>query len=537
MNLPSTLSSYAQSYCEDDEDYLSQQKNSTAMVNLKPKNPSPTNSSSNLSIPESTLSASAIIEQEELACNQIYKVWGMLKLNSTLLRSFQNLKPPMMDFVVVIDHSSSMAMDNKLAFVQATIQYMVSRLTEEHRFCLIEFNHEVHMVTNGLLRMTAENKSKVLTLLTNLKPEGSTNISDALFTAIELLKNRSINEQQRISSVMLFTDGLANVGLRGTAFYQKIQKMIVPQGLTLNTFGYGTDHDSKMLQNISFCSKGGVYYYVESPESIALTFGECLAGLLSTTAHNIDVRLVGQDGCRIVSFYTKFPILEKTSVKDYVVSLGSMYAGESKSILFKLSVRKMDRELAKHPLVQIFLTYTNTLTGLDQKQQLLISAPRPFNPVVRPMPLELDRHINRYTAAAAIEGAILKANSRDYNGAQKQLTDVIMSVKGSKSAHDPYCEDLVEDLLECSQGMTETTFSTGIHYAHAFSTMYYMERSTGSANLKGVMQGSDPSYTEGRQRHHGYGYLTENQRSEKIDAKQRTAAFVSDYLPMRAEVH
>lgn len=429
-----------------------------------------------------------------------------------------------------------MAMDGKLAFVQATIEYMIGKLSEEHRFCLIEFNHEVNMVTNGLLRMTPENKNTVLTLLTNLKPEGSTNISDALFTSIELLKNRSVNEQLRISSVMLFTDGLANVGLRGASFYHKIQKMVIPSGLIINTFGYGADHDSKMLQNISFCSKGGVYYYIESPESIALTFGECLAGILSTSSHNIDVRLVGQDGCRIVSFYTKFPILEKTSVKDYVVSLGSMYAGESKAILFKLSVRKMDRELAKHPLIQIFLTYTNTLTGLDQKQQLLISVPRSNCPLIRPMPLELDRHINRYTAAAAIEGAILKANSRDYSGAQKQLTDVILSVKGSKSARDPYCEDLVQDLLECSQGMTETTFSTGIHYAHAFSTMYYMERSTGSANLKGVMKGSDPSYTEERHRHQGYGYLTEQQQSEKIDAKQQTSILLSEYLQLN-EVH
>ena len=49
-------------------------------------------------------------------------------------------------------------------------------------------------------------------------------------------------------------------------------------GLTINTFGYGVDHDSKMLQNISFSSRGGVYYYVESVKSIAATFGECLAG-------------------------------------------------------------------------------------------------------------------------------------------------------------------------------------------------------------------------------------------------------------------
>jgi hypothetical protein len=49
---------------------------------------------------------------------------------------------------------------------------------------------------------------------------------------------------------MLFTDGLSNAGLRGKGFMDAMKDMIIPAGLTINTFGYGLDHDSKMLQNI-----------------------------------------------------------------------------------------------------------------------------------------------------------------------------------------------------------------------------------------------------------------------------------------------
>jgi Mg-chelatase subunit ChlD len=69
------------------------------------------------------------------------------------------------DFVVVIDHSASMKMNNKLAFVQATIEYLISKLNEAHRFCLIKFNQDVSLVTNGLLPMTNDNKEKVRALL------------------------------------------------------------------------------------------------------------------------------------------------------------------------------------------------------------------------------------------------------------------------------------------------------------------------------------------------------------------------------------
>ncbi len=204
----------------------------------------------------------------------------------------------------------------------------------------------------------------------DIKPQGTTNISDALFTAIGILNARPTEESCRISTLMLFTDGLSNAGLRGKNFTDALKDMPVPPGLTINTFGYGLDHDSKMLQSIrissllfftladiSFASKGGVYYYVENVKTIPATFGECVAGLLSTVAHNIEVRLVAQDGCRIVNFYTKFPIREVKSVKEYAISLGSMYSQESRTVLYKLSLRKMERELLKQPLLQVILRY------------------------------------------------------------------------------------------------------------------------------------------------------------------------------------
>jgi hypothetical protein len=110
-----------------------------------------------------------------------------------------------------------------------------------------------------------------------------------------------------------------------------------------------------ICEDISFASKGGVYYYIESSKSIPATFGECLAGILSTVSHNIEVRLIAQDGCRIVNFYTKFPIKELKSVKEYGISIGSMYSQECRTVLFKLSLRKMEKEMVKQPLVQVVI--------------------------------------------------------------------------------------------------------------------------------------------------------------------------------------
>lgn len=488
-----------------------------------------------------TLSISTLTESRELASGNIHKIWCSVQIEALKKKEPQQKTQTHIDFIVVIDHSSSMRMNNKLAFVKATIQYLVEQLSESHRFCLIEFNHEVNMVTEGLLAMNDDNKKVVLENLKRIRPEGSTNISEALFTAINILKQRPSNESARISSVMLFTDGLANAGLRGNKFINEITAMTVPPGLTISTFGYGVDHDSKMLQNISFCSKGGVYYYIETTESIGATFGECLAGILSTVAHNVNVKLIGADGCRIVSFYTKYPITEHKSVKEYTVSLGSLFSEESRTILFKLSLRKLTESVNSIELLTAKLTYTNTLTNEDIETPTVVAVGRPEipSPEASAMPPELDKHINRYTAAVAMETAATRASSKDFTGAQKEIQEVIKLVEQSVSAHTPqsqkYCEDLVADLKEVSDGMEDSNaFTSGVHYVHAYSTMYYMERSTGTTNLLGIRDALQTNSAERMKnktkRHAGYGYKTKDQEEGAKGAVDKQKHYVAEYL-------
>jgi len=85
------------------------------------------------------------------------------------------------------------------------------------------------------------------------------------------------------------------------------------------------------------------------------------------------------------------------------------------------------------------------------------------------------------------------------------------------------------------------TFSSGIHYAHAYSTMYYMERSTGSSNLMGVKKSTESSLRDQllqeieddqyrKKRNTGYGYVTYEQEEEASKAVKQTAMFVTGYL-------
>ena len=46
------------------------------------------------------------------------------------------------------------------------------------------------------------------------------------------------------------------------------------------TFGFGSDHDEKLLLDIASAGQGS-YYYIEKEDQIAAAFGDALGGLLS----------------------------------------------------------------------------------------------------------------------------------------------------------------------------------------------------------------------------------------------------------------
>jgi len=65
------------------------------------------------------------------------------------------------------------------------------------------------------------------------------------------LMERDESTRQRISTLMLITDGLSNAGLSSDETLDSLDQLTLPAGCVFNTFGIGEDHDSKLLHSIS----------------------------------------------------------------------------------------------------------------------------------------------------------------------------------------------------------------------------------------------------------------------------------------------
>ncbi|WP_411024985.1 vWA domain-containing protein, partial [Salmonella sp. s54836] len=118
------------------------------------------------------------------------------------------------DIVAVIDRSGSMS-GSKLALVKKTLHFVVSQLTAKDRLCLVVYDDSVDIVF-PLTNITVENKGKLETKIDDVKTRGSTNLCGGLIKGMVTVMDR-ISNKADVASVLLLTDGLANVGISAPA--------------------------------------------------------------------------------------------------------------------------------------------------------------------------------------------------------------------------------------------------------------------------------------------------------------------------------
>merc|ERR1712166_1060557 len=208
-----------------------------------------------------------------------------------------------------VDRSGSMA-GEKLKLTMATLRFLVSQLAATDKFGLVVWDDTVQTQFSPAL-MDEKGKQSALEAIKQVRAGATTNLSGGLLQGLsEAISDPDLAEPGRTSSVLLFTDGLANRGLTDSAKIAGCMKGALEDCSdnqpSIFTFGFGEDHDAEMLRTIADVGEG-LYYYIENKESIPQTFADCLGGLLSVVAQNMVLVVEPCDGVSILKVHSKVP--------------------------------------------------------------------------------------------------------------------------------------------------------------------------------------------------------------------------------------
>lgn len=169
---------------------------------------------------------------------------GTVKITFTPGNDLSAITQPR-DWVFILDRSGSM--QGKYATLAEGVKKALHKLPKQDRFQIIMFDDSVVDVTNGYQAVTPERVNQAIEKMNTLGVGGGTNLYAGLKKGLRNL------DDDRVTGVVLVTDGVANVGTtEKSAFLKLVEKADV----RLFTFIMGNSANRPLLESMTKISDG-----------------------------------------------------------------------------------------------------------------------------------------------------------------------------------------------------------------------------------------------------------------------------------------
>jgi hypothetical protein len=295
---------------------------------------------------------------------------------------------------------------------------------------------------------------------------------------------RSRDTSNRVSAMILLSDGQDSCsGFDYAGLLQRASSLRVP----VHTFGFGADHDARVLADIA-AKTGGNFTYVETTDVVGDAFAAILGGLTSvvtrTSALTLEVpRGAAARGTTIASISSAYEsqILENNT--SAVVRFGTLYADERREVLVTLRIPiptggAADGDGAGAPGAGAsgpfdgpasFLTargsYMDARKDSVQESASAVLALDGDGDVDGAAPassaasnVDVDIARNRNIVAATLRSVLAHSDGGQLSAASAALSEGILRLCASSSARHPATVALLDD-LETIRGRTATSES------------------------------------------------------------------------------
>eukprot|EP01016_Furgasonia_blochmanni_P008563 TRINITY_DN13496_c0_g1_i12.p1 TRINITY_DN13496_c0_g1~~TRINITY_DN13496_c0_g1_i12.p1 ORF type:complete len:576 (+),score=80.06 TRINITY_DN13496_c0_g1_i12:90-1730(+) len=378
---------------------------------------------------------------------------------------------PNVDLVCVIDHSGSMSGD-KINLLKKSFAMVLDILKDNDRLSIIIFNDKALRIL-PFVRMSDEGKARALERINQVIASGGTDITLGMQYALTALEMRRY--KNKVASIFLLSDGLDNAAERGCR--QLFENSDNAGAFTISTFGYGNDHDSAMMSNISKL-KTGKFYYIEKIDTVADCFADSLSALQTVIGQNLllSVRVLPSPllpGVEIVKAFGAAHIVSFNQVtQEYDIKLQYLTGGVSKNYVFELSIPPSDKVLSSNDNIATIslgrLEFTEMGGGQYKSEangQLRVLNKTEEAKEMEEEDIEVMTNYYRVLGAQVISDAQAAAAEKKHDEAEKLLLTFLESVDSEKWKNSPVVQIVLKDVTACVQMVKYDNYQVrGKHY-------------------------------------------------------------------------
>ena len=265
------------------------------------------------------------------------KLYLMFEIQTQEKKNKTTTKTPF-NLALVLDRSGSMQ-GQKLDFAKKAVEEVVSNLRISDLLHFVIYDTTVETVfENGDLKK----KDQLLQRIKKVQSANSTFLSGGLLQGADLVQKYLSKDKS--NRIFIFSDGLANVGIKSLEDLTNVAKQINGKGINITSFGIGEDFDEDIMQNLAVHGKGD-YFFIDQADRIPNIVDEAIEGLLGLVLSNVELKLSSEKGVDIKKVYT---------YSDKII-LGDVRETEIRQVLVEIEVDPTIADPTK--LIQFELTY------------------------------------------------------------------------------------------------------------------------------------------------------------------------------------
>ena len=381
------------------------------------------------------------------------------------------------DLIAVIDCSGSMS-GKKIETVKEALKILLPFFSEKDRLSIVKFESKAKKVMS-LKRTSAVNMDVIHKIISSeLRAVGSTSIPSGMAEAVNIIKNRV--SKNKIVSVFLLSDGNDNDANAGEQVQKMLELNAQNSEFTIHCFGFGDDHDSKLLNDIAKLRNGN-FYYIHDLENINECFINAFGGLLSIVGREallkVKLETVGHSlkelsDMKWLKAYGDFWKLN-VQTNEYEINIQNLINGMKRDYVIDVQIPRVNSDIQENLREEVILScvlYAKSIENNEEvtKEEKLKAKFYQEDEEFKEANVELNEEVVvnlfRVQVGEVMEIALKLAEASKNNDAIKEIENLINKILISKDAKNPSLQKFIEQLEKAKRNCSPKVFEdTGRH--------------------------------------------------------------------------
>lgn len=229
---------------------------------------------------------------------------------------------------IVLDQSGSMSGRKIKEAKQAAIM-AIGRLRDDDIVSVITYQSTVDVLVPATKLYDRE---MIRNAIRGIQAGGST----ALFAGVskgarELDK---FLDRNRVNTLLLLSDGLANVGPSSPGELAQLGASLARQGIAVTTIGLGLEYNEDLMTRLAMASDGN-HFFVEDEADLEAAFATEFGDVLSTVAQGVTIHIHCPAGVRPIRMLGREA---QITGRDVHASLNQLYREQTRYLLLEVEV-------------------------------------------------------------------------------------------------------------------------------------------------------------------------------------------------------